>query len=92
VNYDWERKHRTKIGARAKIGCNANLVAPLEIEPGAFVAAGTTVTKTVPTDAIAVSTGRQRNLDGWAERRRRDKTKPGGGPAPSEPGEGPASE
>jgi bifunctional UDP-N-acetylglucosamine pyrophosphorylase/glucosamine-1-phosphate N-acetyltransferase len=81
VNYDWERKHRTRIGARAKIGCNANLVAPLEIEPGAFVAAGTTVTKTVPTDAIAVSTGRQKNLDGWAERRRRDKTKPGGGPA-----------
>jgi bifunctional UDP-N-acetylglucosamine pyrophosphorylase/glucosamine-1-phosphate N-acetyltransferase len=80
VNYDWERKHRTKIGARAKIGCNANLVAPLEIEPGAYVAAGTTVTKTVPTDAIAVSTGRQRNLDGWAARRGR------------RPGEGPASE
>jgi bifunctional UDP-N-acetylglucosamine pyrophosphorylase / glucosamine-1-phosphate N-acetyltransferase len=75
VNYDWEKKHRTRVGARARIGCNANLVAPLEIEPGAFVAAGTTVTKTVPTDAIAVSTGRQRNLDGWGARRRR------GGPA-----------
>lgn len=82
VNYDWERKHRTKVGARARIGCNANLVAPLEIEPGAFVAAGTTVTKTVPTDAIAVSTGRQRNLDGWGVRRSKGKKPdPGGGPA-----------
>lgn len=71
VNYDWQRKHRTKVGAGAKIGCNANLVAPLEIEPGAFVAAGTTVTKPVPTGAIAVGGARQRNLEGWAERRRR---------------------
>ena len=46
-------------------------MAPLEIEDGAFVAAGTTVTKTVPTDAIAVSTGRQRNLEGWGARRKR---------------------
>jgi bifunctional UDP-N-acetylglucosamine pyrophosphorylase/glucosamine-1-phosphate N-acetyltransferase len=70
VNYDWERKHRTRVGAGAKIGCNANLVAPLEIEPGAFVAAGTTVTKPVPTGAIAVGGSRQRNLEGWADRRR----------------------
>jgi bifunctional UDP-N-acetylglucosamine pyrophosphorylase/glucosamine-1-phosphate N-acetyltransferase len=70
VNYDWERKHRTRVGAGAKIGCNANLVAPLEIEPGAFVAAGTTVTKPVPTGAIAVGGARQRNLEGWADRRR----------------------
>jgi bifunctional UDP-N-acetylglucosamine pyrophosphorylase/glucosamine-1-phosphate N-acetyltransferase len=76
VNYDWERKHRTRVGAGARIGCNANLVAPIEIEPGAFVAAGTTVTKTVPTDAIAVSTGRQRNVEGWAARRARP-AKPG---------------
>lgn len=77
VNYDWETKHRTRVGARARIGCNANLVAPLEIESGAFVAAGTTVTKTVSTGAIAVSTGRQRNLEGWAERRRAAKAKEG---------------
>jgi len=70
VNYDWERKHRTEVGEGAKIGCNANLVAPLVIEPGAFVAAGTTVTKRVPSEAIAVSTGRQKNLEGWARRRR----------------------
>ncbi len=81
VNYDWERKHRTRVGARARIGCNANLVAPLEIEPGAFVAAGTTVTKAVPTGAIAVSTGRQRNLEGWSERRSSKRSEPeGSGP------------
>jgi bifunctional UDP-N-acetylglucosamine pyrophosphorylase/glucosamine-1-phosphate N-acetyltransferase len=70
VNYDWEAKHRTTIGEGARIGCNANLVAPLELAPNSFVAAGTTVTKPVPSDAIAVSTGRQRNVEGWGRRRR----------------------
>ena len=73
MNYDWQRKHRTTVGARALIGCNANLVAPLEIEPDAFVAAGSTVTKTVPTDALAVSRARQRNVEGWGWRRARPK-------------------
>jgi bifunctional UDP-N-acetylglucosamine pyrophosphorylase/glucosamine-1-phosphate N-acetyltransferase len=79
VNYDWERKHRTRVGAGARIGCNANLVAPIEIEAGAYVAAGTTVTKAVPSDAIAVSTGRQKNLEGWAGRRRRPPGSTGSG-------------
>jgi bifunctional UDP-N-acetylglucosamine pyrophosphorylase/glucosamine-1-phosphate N-acetyltransferase len=70
VNYDWDKKHRTTVGAGVRIGCNANLVAPLELADGAYVAAGTTVTKGVPGDAIAVSTGRQRNLEGWGARRR----------------------
>jgi bifunctional UDP-N-acetylglucosamine pyrophosphorylase/glucosamine-1-phosphate N-acetyltransferase len=70
VNYDWETKHRTTVGEGARIGCNANLVAPVELAPGSFVAAGTTVTKPVPADAIAVSTGRQRNVEGWGKRRR----------------------
>jgi bifunctional UDP-N-acetylglucosamine pyrophosphorylase/glucosamine-1-phosphate N-acetyltransferase len=73
VNYDWEHKHRTTVGEGARIGCNANLVAPLVIEPGSFVAAGTTVTKRVPAEAIAVSTGRQKNVEGWARRRRSRK-------------------
>ena len=70
VNYDWEQKHRTTVGEGARIGCNVNLVAPVELAPGSFVAAGTTVTKPVPADAIAVSTAKQRNLEGWAKRRR----------------------
>jgi bifunctional UDP-N-acetylglucosamine pyrophosphorylase/glucosamine-1-phosphate N-acetyltransferase len=70
VNYDWEQKHRTTVGEGARIGCNVNLVAPVELAPGSFVAAGTTVTKPVPADAIAVSTAKQRNLEGWGKRRR----------------------
>jgi bifunctional UDP-N-acetylglucosamine pyrophosphorylase/glucosamine-1-phosphate N-acetyltransferase len=75
VNYDWEQKHRTTVGEGVRIGCNANLIAPLVLEPGSFVAAGTTVTKTVPEDAIAVSTVRQKNLEGWGKRRRSRKAK-----------------
>ena len=71
VNYDWENKHRTTVGERVRIGCNANLVAPLVLEADAFVAAGTTVTKGVKKDAIAVSTGRQKNIEGWGARRRK---------------------
>jgi bifunctional UDP-N-acetylglucosamine pyrophosphorylase/glucosamine-1-phosphate N-acetyltransferase len=70
VNYDWEHKHRTTVGEGARIGCNANLIAPVELAPGSFVAAGTTVTKPVPADAIAVSTAKQRNLEGWGKRSR----------------------
>lgn len=70
VNYDWSEKHRTTVGERVRIGCNVNLVAPLTLEDDAFVAAGTTVTKTVATDDLAVSTGRQKNLEGWGARRR----------------------
>jgi bifunctional UDP-N-acetylglucosamine pyrophosphorylase/glucosamine-1-phosphate N-acetyltransferase len=90
VNYDWQRKHRTKVGAGAKIGCNANLVAPLEVEPGAYVAAGTTVTKAVPSGAIAVSSGRQRNLDGWAARRGLGTGAQSEDAASEAPGAGPA--
>ncbi len=70
VNYDWEQKHRTTVGEHVRIGCNVNLVAPVELAAGSFVAAGTTVTKPVPADAIAVSTGKQRNLEGWGKRNR----------------------
>jgi bifunctional UDP-N-acetylglucosamine pyrophosphorylase/glucosamine-1-phosphate N-acetyltransferase len=76
VNYDWEQKHRTTVGEGVRIGCNANLVAPVVLEPGSFVGAGATVTKPVPEGAIAVSTARQRNLEGWAERRRARRKKP----------------
>jgi bifunctional UDP-N-acetylglucosamine pyrophosphorylase / glucosamine-1-phosphate N-acetyltransferase len=71
VNYDWEKKHRTSVGERVRIGCNANLIAPIALENDSYVAAGATITKTVPTDAIAVSTGRQKNLEGWGKKRRK---------------------
>jgi len=70
VNYDGVAKHRTQVGERAFIGCNANLVAPVTVAADSFVAAGSTVTKDVPKDALAVARARQRNVDGWARRRR----------------------
>jgi bifunctional UDP-N-acetylglucosamine pyrophosphorylase/glucosamine-1-phosphate N-acetyltransferase len=71
VNYDGIAKHRTQVGARAFIGCNANLIAPLVLEEDAFVAAGSTVTRRVPAGALAVARARQENLEGWVKRRRR---------------------
>ena len=75
VNYDWEKKHRTKVGEDARIGCNVNLIAPIELAAGSYVAAGTTVTKPVPADAIAVSTAKQRNVEGWGKRKRTRRKK-----------------
>ena len=64
-NYDGADKHRTEIGDDVFIGTNATLVAPLTIESGAFVAAGSTITKPVGRDDLAVGRGRQRNIQGW---------------------------
>ncbi len=69
VNYDGRAKHRTLIGDGAFIGCNANLIAPVTIGAHAYVAAGSTVTQTVPASALAVARERQRNIEGWADRR-----------------------
>jgi len=73
VNYDWESKHRTTVGERVRIGCNANLIAPIALESDSYVAAGTTVTKPVPSDAIAVGAGRQKNVEGWGKKRRKNQ-------------------
>lgn len=75
VNYDWEQKHRTEIGADAFVGCNANLIAPVRIGERAYVAAGSTVTGPVPDGALAVARERQRNVEGWADRKRPAKKK-----------------
>ncbi len=64
-NYDGVNKHLTQIGDDVFVGSNSTLVAPLEIEEGGFVAAGSTVTKAVGRDELAVSRGRQRNIQGW---------------------------
>ncbi len=69
VNYDGYKKTRSTIGDGAFIGCNANLVSPVEIEPRGFVAAGSTITKNVPEDALAVARDRQRNIEGWVARK-----------------------
>jgi bifunctional UDP-N-acetylglucosamine pyrophosphorylase/glucosamine-1-phosphate N-acetyltransferase len=69
VNYDGRHKHRTTIGDDAFVGCNANLIAPVTIEAGAFVAAGSTITRPVPGGALGVARAEQRNIEGWRERK-----------------------
>ena len=63
-NYDGANKHRTTLGEGVFVGSNSTLVAPLVIESGGFVAAGSTVTDDVKADQLAVARGRQRNVDG----------------------------
>ena len=64
-NYDGVSKHTTTFGDDVFIGSNSTLVAPLMIGDGAFVAAGSTVTRDVPDASLAVARGKQRNIDGW---------------------------
>ena len=64
-NYDGANKHRTTLGEGVFVGSNSTLVAPLVIESGGFVAAGSTVTDDVKANQLAVARGRQRNIDGW---------------------------
>ncbi|MCS7218658.1 MAG: bifunctional UDP-N-acetylglucosamine diphosphorylase/glucosamine-1-phosphate N-acetyltransferase GlmU [Thermus sp.] len=70
ANYDGKRKHRTWIGKGAFIGSNAVLVAPVRVGDGAMVGAGSVITQDVPEEALAVARGRQRNLEGYARRKR----------------------
>jgi len=74
VNYDGKKKHRTVIGDHAFIGCNANLVAPVEVEDSAFIAAGSTITERVPAGSLAIARARQVNKEGWVEKREQKKT------------------
>ena len=73
-NYDGFAKHRTEIGAGAFIGSNTALVAPVTLGAGSVVGAGSTITKAVPNDALAVARGPQRTIDGGAARLRQRKT------------------
>lgn len=70
VNYDGVSKHKTIVGDHARIGSDSMLVAPVTIGDGAYTAAGSVITEDVPPGAMAVARGRQRNVEGWVERRR----------------------
>lgn len=67
VNYDGIDKHQTIIGDDVFIGCNTNLVAPVEIGDQVFIAAGSTVTKNVPKGALAIARNRQINKADYAK-------------------------
>jgi len=70
VNYDGVDKHHTTVGDAAFVGSGTMLVAPREVGPGAYVAAGSVITDDVPPGAMGVARGRQRNVLGWVFRRR----------------------
>ncbi|MFT5691305.1 MAG: bifunctional UDP-N-acetylglucosamine pyrophosphorylase/glucosamine-1-phosphate N-acetyltransferase [Oceanicoccus sp.] len=64
-NYDGANKYKTTLGNNVFVGSNSTLVAPIEIADGGFVGAGSTVTKNISIDQLAIGRGKQRNIDGW---------------------------
>jgi bifunctional UDP-N-acetylglucosamine pyrophosphorylase / glucosamine-1-phosphate N-acetyltransferase len=68
VNYDGKNKHMTKIEDGAFIGCNVNLIAPVTIGKGAYVAAGSTITEDVPGNALSIARSRQVNKENYVDR------------------------
>lgn len=70
VNYDGHSKFRCHVGDDAFIGCNTNLIAPVQVGAGAYVAAATTVTDDVADDALAIGRVPQSQKPEWARRRR----------------------
>jgi bifunctional UDP-N-acetylglucosamine pyrophosphorylase/glucosamine-1-phosphate N-acetyltransferase len=70
-NYDGVNKHVTTLGDGVFIGSDTQLVAPVKVGAGAFVAAGSTIVEEVPPGALALSRARQVNKEGWAERRKK---------------------
>ena len=69
-NYDGKKKYRTTIGNNVFVGCNTNLVAPVEVEDGAYIGAGSTITTKVPKDNLAIARARQKNFPDWNDRRK----------------------
>jgi bifunctional UDP-N-acetylglucosamine pyrophosphorylase / glucosamine-1-phosphate N-acetyltransferase len=65
-NYDGFNKHKTVVGSEAFIGSDSHLVAPVTVGRGAYVATGTTVTRDVPEDALAIGRVQQYNKEGYA--------------------------
>jgi bifunctional UDP-N-acetylglucosamine pyrophosphorylase/glucosamine-1-phosphate N-acetyltransferase len=70
ANYDGYRKHRTTIGSRVKVSVDTMLVAPVEVGDDAYTGAGSVITEDVPPGALGIARARQRNVDGYAQRRK----------------------
>ena len=69
VNYDGSKKYRSVVEDGAFVGCNCNLVSPVHIGEGAYVAAGSTITEDVPSGALYVARSKGKTLEGWVEKR-----------------------
>lgn len=73
VNYDGKDKFRSAVGDNAFIGCNTNLISPVSVGSGAYIAAGSTVTEDVPSNAFAIARARQVNKTEWHDKRDPDQ-------------------
>lgn len=69
-NYDGVHKFATRIGKGVFVGSDSTLVAPISVEDGAYIGAGSCITKDVPADSLAVGRARQIIVDGWAAAKR----------------------
>lgn len=74
-NYDGVNKHQTIIDDDVFVGSDTQFVAPVHIGRGSLIGAGSTITRDVPADALALSRSEQKNIDGWAARNRQKKNK-----------------
>ena len=70
-NYDGARKNQTVIGDGAFIGSDTQLIAPVTVGNGAYVGSGTTIREDVPDGSLAVSAGKQRNIEGWVDKKQK---------------------
>jgi bifunctional UDP-N-acetylglucosamine pyrophosphorylase/glucosamine-1-phosphate N-acetyltransferase len=85
-NFDGQVKHQTVIDEGAFIGSDTQLIAPVHVGKGAYVAAGSAITEDVPPGALGIARGRQTNVQGWAERRKQGQASHETGPHGSKPG------
>jgi bifunctional UDP-N-acetylglucosamine pyrophosphorylase/glucosamine-1-phosphate N-acetyltransferase len=72
-NYDGANKNQTVIGDGAFIGSDTQLIAPVTVGSGAYVGSGTTIREDVPGGSLAVSAGKQRNIEGWVDKKKGKK-------------------
>ena len=79
VNYDGFSKYITRIGDNSFVGCNSNLISPVDIGDDAYIAAGSTITSDVPKKALSIARSRQVNKPEWVLKRLKEKKQSGGG-------------
>jgi bifunctional UDP-N-acetylglucosamine pyrophosphorylase / glucosamine-1-phosphate N-acetyltransferase len=72
ANYDGKKKHRTKLGKSVKTSVHTSLVAPLHVGDRAYTGAGSAITEDVPDGALAIARERQKNIEGYADRKEQE--------------------